>query len=76
LGFKWRSKHQNIGANPLNNVRVAWHLYDAVGNIVGITQGSPIPSSLGIGQTAIFNLHIKPTDLTDIPQFYRISFVF
>jgi hypothetical protein len=67
---------QNIGANPLNNVIVVWHLYDALGNIVGVTQGSPIPSNLGIGQTTIFNLQLKPTDLTGIPKFYRISFVF
>jgi hypothetical protein len=37
---------QNIGPNPINNVMAVWHLYDALGNIVGITQGSPIPSSL------------------------------
>ena len=30
---------QNIGPNPLNNVMVVWRLYDAPGNIVGITQG-------------------------------------
>jgi hypothetical protein len=67
---------QNIGANPLNNVMVVWHLYDAFGNIVGLTQGYPIPSSLGIGQTTIFNLQENPTSLTGIPKFYRISFVF
>jgi len=67
---------QNIGANPINNVMVVWHLYDALGNIFGLTQGSPIPSILGTGQTTIFNLQLKPTDLTGIPQFYRISFVF
>ena len=50
---------QNIGANPLNNVMVVWHLYDALGNIVGVTQGFPIPSNLGIGQTTIFNLQDK-----------------
>ena len=32
---------QNIGPNPLNNVMVVWHLYDALGNIVGLTQGIP-----------------------------------
>jgi hypothetical protein len=67
---------QNIGANPLNNVMVVWHLYDSLGNIVGVTQGSPIPFSLGTGQTTIFNLQLKPTDLTGLPQFYRVSFVF
>jgi hypothetical protein len=67
---------QNIGPNPLNNVIVVWHLYDAFGNIVGLTQGSPIPSNLGIGQTTLFNLQLKPTDLTGMPKFYRISFVF
>jgi hypothetical protein len=51
-------------------------LYDALGSIFGLTQGSPIPSILGTGQTTIFNLQLKPTDLTGIPQFYRISFVF
>jgi hypothetical protein len=66
----------NIGPNPLNNVIVVWHLYDAQGNIVGVTQGSPIPFNLGTGQTTLFNLHLKPTDLTGIPKFYRISFVF
>jgi len=67
---------QNIGPNPLNNVRVVRHLYDALGNIVGVTQGSPLASNLGIRQITIFNLQLKPTDLTGIPQFYRISFVF
>jgi hypothetical protein len=67
---------QNIGSNPINNVMVVWHLYDALGNIVGLTQGSPIPSNLGIGQTTIFNLQLKPTDLTGTPKFYRISYVF
>ena len=67
---------QNIGPNPLNNVMVVWHLYDALGNIIGVTQGFPTPSNLGIGQTTIFNLQLKPTDLTGIPKFYRISFVF
>jgi hypothetical protein len=55
---------------------VVWHLYDALGNIVGVTQGSTIPSNLGVEQTTIFNLQIKPTELTGIPKFYRISFVF
>ena len=32
---------QNIGANQLNNVMAVWHLYDALGNIVGVKQGSP-----------------------------------
>jgi len=67
---------QNIGANPINNVMVVWHLYDAFGNIVGLTQGYPIPSSLGIGQTTIFNLQKNPTSLTGVPKFYRISFVY
>jgi hypothetical protein len=67
---------QNIGPNPLNNVIAVWHLYDALGNIVGVTQGSTIPFNLGTDQTTIFNLQLKPTDLTGIPQFYRISFVF
>jgi len=35
---------------------VVWQVYDAFGNIVGLTQGFPIPSSLGIGQTTLFNL--------------------
>ena len=64
---------QNIGPNPINNVMVVWHLYDAFGNIVGVTQGFPIPSNLGMGQTTIFNLQLKPTDLTGIPKFYRIG---
>jgi hypothetical protein len=67
---------QNIGSNPINNVLVVWHLYDAFGNIVGLTQGFPSPSNLGIGQTTIFNLQENPTSLTGIPKFYRISFVF
>ena len=67
---------QNIASNPINNVRVILHLYDAQGNIIGLTQGLPIPSNLGIGQTTLFNLQLKPTDLTGIPKFYRISFVF
>jgi hypothetical protein len=67
---------QNIGPFTINNVRVVWHLYDALGNIVGITQGFPIPSNLGTGQTTLFNLQIIPTDLTGIPTFYRVSFDF
>ena len=55
---------------------VVWHLYDLLENIVGITHGSPIPSNLKIGQTTLFNLQLKPTDLTGVPKFYRISFVF
>jgi hypothetical protein len=55
---------------------VVWHLYDDLGNIVGVTQGSPIPSNLGTGQTIIFNLQLKPTDLRGILQFYGISIVF
>ena len=67
---------QNIGANPINNVMVVWHLYDAFGNIVGLTQGTTIPSILGTGQTTIFNLQENPASLTGVPKFYRISFVF
>ena len=52
---------------------VVWYLYGALGNIVGVTQGFPISSNLGTGQTTIFNLQLKPTDLTDMSQFYRIS---
>jgi hypothetical protein len=55
---------------------VVWHLYDYLGNIVGLTQGFPSPSNLGIGQTTIFNLQENSIDLTDIPKFYRISLVF
>jgi hypothetical protein len=44
---------QNIEPNPINNVIMVWHLYDSFGNIVGVTQGSPMPSSLGIGQTTL-----------------------
>ena len=55
---------------------VVWHLYDDFGNIVGLTKGYPIPSSLEIGQTTKFNLQLKPTDLTGIPKFYRVSSVF
>ena len=69
-------KVQNIGANPLNNVMIVWHLYDDLGNIVGVAQGSPIPSNLGTGQATIFNLQLKPTDLTGIPKIFRVSFVF
>ena len=67
---------QNIGANSLNNVMVVWHLYDSSGNIVGVIQGSPLPSNLLIGQTTLFNLQENPISLTGIPKFYRISFVF
>ena len=65
---------QNIGTFAINNVRVVWHLYDALGNIVGVTQGFPIPSNLETGQTTLFNLQIKATDLTGIPKFFRVSF--
>jgi len=66
----------NLWPNSINNVIVIWHLYDSLGNIVGVTQGSPMPSEFGTGQTTIFNLQLKLTNLTGIPQFYRISFVF
>jgi len=36
----------------------------------------PILGSGRIIQTTVFNLQLKPTDLTGIPQFYRIYFVF
>jgi hypothetical protein len=55
--------------NPLNNVMVVWHLYDVLGNVIGLTQGFPTPSTLGIRQTTLFNLQIKPTNLTGIPAF-------
>ncbi|MER5175960.1 MAG: FxLYD domain-containing protein [Candidatus Nitrosocosmicus sp.] len=67
---------QNIATNPINKVRIIWHLYDTQGNIIGLTQGFPIPSNLGIGQTTIFNLQEKPTDLTRTPKFYQVSFDF
>jgi hypothetical protein len=54
---------QNIASNPINNVRVILHLYDAQGNIIGLTQGLPTPSNLGIGQTTLFNLQENPTSL-------------
>ena len=66
----------NLWPNSINNIIVIWHLYDSLGNIVGVTQGSPMPSDLGTGQKTIFNLQLKLTNLTGIPQFYRISFVF
>jgi hypothetical protein len=53
-----------------------WRLYDALGNIVGLTQGFPMPSNLGIGQTTLFKSQENPTSLTGVPKFYRISFVF
>jgi hypothetical protein len=52
---------------------VVWHLYDDFGNIVGLTQGYPIPSSLGISQT-IFNLQENPTSLSGIPKFIEFHF--
>ena len=67
---------QNIGPFTINNVRLVWHLYDSLGNIIGLTQGFPMPSNLAIGQTTLFNLQIKSTDLTGIPALYRISFDF
>ena len=57
-----KCESQNVGPNPINNVLVVWYLYDALGNIVGVTQGSPMPFNLGKGQTTIFNLKLKPTD--------------
>jgi len=47
-----------------------------LGNIMGITQGFPIPSNLGDEQTTLFNLQERHIDLTGIPKFYRISFDF
>ena len=67
---------QNIASNPINNVRVILHLYDAQGNIIGLTQGLPTLSNLGIGQTTLFNLQENPTSLTGTPKFYRVSFDF
>jgi hypothetical protein len=67
---------QIIGPFTINNVRIVWHLYDALGNVIGLTQGFPIPSNLGIGQTTLFNLQEKPIDLTGIPKFFRVSFDF
>jgi hypothetical protein len=40
-------KVQNIGSNPINNVIIVLNLHDVLGNIVGLTQESPIPSSWG-----------------------------
>ncbi len=66
----------NRGTFTINNVRVVRHLYDAHRNVIGLTQGSPMPSQIGTGQTTLFNLPEKPTDLTAIPKFYRVSFDF
>ncbi|MGN6351336.1 MAG: hypothetical protein ACTHL3_07725 [Candidatus Nitrosocosmicus sp.] len=63
---------QNIATHPLKNVRIVWSLYDSHGNIVGLVQGSLVPSNQGIGQTALFNL--KSSELIDVPKFYRVSF--
>jgi hypothetical protein len=51
-------------------------LYDALGDIVGIAQGFPTPSSLGVGQTTIFNLQIKPANLTEILNFIEFLLFF
>ena len=67
---------QNIGTNPINNVRIMWHLYDSQGNLIGLAQGSLIPSNLTSGQTALFNLIEKSNALKVQPKFYRISFDF
>ncbi len=67
---------QNIAPFTINNVMVVWHLYDAQGNVIGLTQGFPMPSKIGIGQTTLFNLQEKPPDLTGIPKFFRVSFDF
>jgi hypothetical protein len=63
---------QNVGTHLIKNIRIVWILYDAQGNIVGMVQGAPVPSSLGIGQTTLFNL--KSSELIDMPKFYRVSF--
>lgn len=65
---------QNIASNPINNVRVILHLYDAQGNIIGLTQGLPTPSNLGIGQTTLFNLQESPASLTGTPTFLSSFF--
>jgi len=54
---------------------VVWQVYDAFGNIVGLTQGFPIPSSLGIGQTTLFNLQENPTNLTGIHFCSLLAFI-
>ena len=43
------------------------------GNVIGLRQGIPIPSNLGIGQTTLFDLQGKSTDLTGIPKFFKVS---
>ena len=70
----FKCEAQNKGTFTMNNVMAVWHLYDAQGNVIGLTQGFSMPSKIGIGQTALFDLQEKPTDLTGIPKFYRVSF--
>ena len=55
---------------------VVWHLYDAQGNVIGLTQGFPMPSKIGIGQTTLFNLQEKPPDLTGILKFFEFLSTF
>ncbi len=54
-------KDQNIGTFTINNVRAVWHLHNAQGNVIGLTQGFPKPSNLGIGQTILLDLQEKTT---------------
>jgi hypothetical protein len=67
---------QNVALKAVNQVRAILHFYDVQGNIVGLKQGLTTPSNLKSMQTTIINLHEKPSELTGIPKFYRVSFAF
>ena len=55
------SKIRTLVTFTINNVRAVWHLHNAQGNVIGLTQGFPKPSNLGIGQTTLLDLQEKTT---------------
>ena len=67
---------QNMASKPLRQVRAVLHFYDAQGNIIGLKQGLTIPSNLKSMQTILISMQEKPSELTDIPKFSRVSFDF
>ena len=67
---------QNNSSMPLSQMQITMHLYDSMGNSIGIKQGDTTPTTLSPMQNATFFLKERLTDLLQgtSPKYFRISF--
>ncbi len=67
---------QNNSSMPLSQMQITMHLYDSIGNNIGIKQGFTTPTTLSPMQNATFFLKERLTDLLQgtSPKYFRISF--